>query len=54
MIEYIQDNNIEYWYGLIYIAIIVVCTIVGSFFYYQAFFRGFVLGIKVTFTLPVL
>uniref|UniRef100_A0A6B2KWP4 Uncharacterized protein n=1 Tax=Arcella intermedia TaxID=1963864 RepID=A0A6B2KWP4_9EUKA len=47
MVTYIQDYSIPYWHGLVYTAVVVICTILASMCYYHSQWQSALLGMKI-------
>jgi len=47
MLRWIADPREEYYWGIVYMVIIFVCGIIGSFLYYYSIFMSNILGLKV-------
>jgi len=47
LIDYLANPTIERWKGYVYVVVVFVVTMLGSFFYYNSWFIANALGIKI-------
>eukprot|EP01118_Nematostelium_gracile_P016057 TRINITY_DN656_c0_g1_i1.p1 TRINITY_DN656_c0_g1~~TRINITY_DN656_c0_g1_i1.p1 ORF type:complete len:1510 (-),score=442.59 TRINITY_DN656_c0_g1_i1:26-4555(-) len=46
IVEYVANPTIEWWRGVVYVAVVIICSYIGSIFYYRGLFLTNSIGLK--------